>query len=389
LDKGPSTVLIMYIKFNAAPGYTIGVELEVQTISPRTGELVPGAGVILSELSGEVLFKPELFSSTIEINTPVCHTFKELEDSLGNNLHKLQDVAEENELNILISGCHPFANWQQQKITHLERYQNLLHRIRWPVRQFLIFGLHVHVGIDDPDKVIYVMNRMTNYLPHLIALSASSPFWNGFDTGLATTRIKIFEELPNAGIPYYFKNWKNYSALVENLIKTNSIDTVRDIWWDIRPHPIFGTIEVRACDAMPTLKENLALSALIYLLAIKFGEEYESNGKMHRMDRWVLEENKWRATRYGIQGEFLNDAKGETISIKTSLMELYQEVLKFSDKKKYQSAREYLMVIPEILTKGPSYLRQRQWTLKRPGDYKYIVDNLLRETRENVLLNGS
>ena len=140
---------------------------------------------------------------------------------------------------------------------------------------------------------------------------------------------------------------------------------------------------------MPTLKENLALSALVYLLAIKFGEEYESNGKMHRMDRWVLEENKWRATRYGIQGEFLNGTKGETISIKTSLMELYQEVLKFSDKKKYQSARDYLMVIPEILTKGPSYLRQRQWTLKRPGDYKYIVDNLLRETRENVLLNGS
>ena len=379
----------MYIKFNAAPGYTVGVELEVQTISPRTGELVPGAGVILSKLSGEVLFKPELFSSTIEINTPVCKDLKDLEKSLCNNLHKLQDIAEENDLNILISGCHPFSNWQQQQITHLERYQNLLHRIQWPVRQFLIFGLHVHVGIDNADKVIYVMNRMTNYLPHLIALSASSPFWNGFDTGLATTRIKIFEELPNAGIPYYFKNWKNYSALVENLIKTNSIDTVRDIWWDIRPHPIFGTLEVRACDAMPTLKENLAITALVYLLAVKFGEEYEGNGKMYRMDRWILEENKWRATRYGIQGQFLQDVKGKTIGINESLMNLYEEVLAFSMKKEYQANQEYLTVIPEILSKGPSYLRQRQWTHKRPGDYKYIVDNLLRETRENVLLNGS
>lgn len=379
----------MYIKFNAAPKYTIGVELEVQTISPRTGELVPGAGVILSELIGEVLFKPELFSSTIEINSPVCENLQQLEESLQKNLHKLQQIAKDNNLDILISGCHPFSNWQQQKITHQERYLNLLHRIQWPVRQFLIFGLHVHVGIDDPDKVIYVMNRLTNYLPHLIALSASSPFWNGFDTGLATTRIKIFEELPNAGLPYYFKNWKNYSDLVENLIKTNSIDTVRDIWWDIRPHPIFGTIEVRACDAMPTLKENLALTALIYLLTIKFGEEFEKNGKMPRLNRWILEENKWRATRYGIQGEILLNTKGKTKSIKESLLELYEEILEFSNQKKFKSAKEYLAVITEILEKGPSYLRQRQWTRKRPGDYKFIIDNLLKETRDNVLLNGS
>lgn len=378
----------MYINFNVAPDYTIGIELEIQTINPRTGELVNGANKILSHLTGDVLFKPELFSSTIEINTPVCNTLTELDENLNRNLQIIYDIASKNQLDILISGCHPFSNWQKQQITQQERYQNLLHRIQWPVRQFLIFGLHVHVGINNADKSIYVMNRLTNFLPHLIALSASSPFWNGFDTGLATSRIKVFEELPNAGIPYYFKNWETYSKLVENLIKTNSIDTVRDIWWDIRPHPIFGTIEVRVCDAMPTLKENLALTALIYLLVVKFGQEFEKNGRMPRLERWILHENKWRAARYGIQGEIILNRKGKTKKIKKALLEIYDEMLLFSDNSKLRYIQEYLAIIPEILDKGPSYFRQRQWARKHPGNYKYIIHNLLKETRENILFEG-
>lgn len=378
----------MYINFNVTPDYTIGIELEIQTINPQTGELVDGANRILSHLTGDVLFKPELFSSTIEINTPVCKTLTELDENLNKNLNIIYDIAGENQLEILISGCHPFSNWQQQQITQLERYQNLLHRIQWPVRQFLIFGLHVHIGIDNADKSIYVMNRLTNFLPHLIALSASSPFWNGFDTGLATSRIKVFEELPNAGIPYYFKNWETYSKLVENLIKTNSIDTIRDIWWDIRPHPIFGTIEVRVCDAMPTLKENLALTALIYLLVVKFGQEFEKNGRMPRLERWILHENKWRAARYGIQGEIILNRKGKTKKIKEALLEIYDEMLLFSDNSKLKYIQEYLAIIPEILDKGPSYLRQRQWARSHPGDYKYIIYNLLKETKENILFEG-
>ncbi len=373
----------MFINFNAATEYSLGIELEIQTISHLTGELIPGAGAILSQLPGEILFKPELFNSTIEINTPVCQNISELEKFLTQNLSVVQEIGQQHDIDILISGCHPFSNWQQQQITRQERYLNLLHRIQWPVRQFLIFGLHVHVGIDDADKAIYVMNRMTNYLPHLIALSASSPFWNGFDTGLATTRIKIFEELPNAGIPYYFRNWKMYSQLVENLIKSNSIDTVRDLWWDIRPHPIFGTLEVRVCDAMPTLKENMALTALIYILAVKFAEEFKSDGKLSRLERWILEENKWRAARYGIHGEFIVGKKGKTRKIRDALLELYEDANAFSSEDRLLEAREYISVIPEILEKGPSYARQRQWAKKRPGDYKYIINNLLNETREN------
>jgi carboxylate-amine ligase len=378
----------MYINFNAALKHTIGIELEIQTINPQTGALIPGAGIILSQLAGEVLFKPELFNSTIEINTKVCDNICELDDNLHKNLRIIQDIATENNLEILISGCHPFSNWQQQQITQQERYLNLLHRIQWPVRQFLIFGLHVHVGVDDADKSIFVMNKLTTFLPHLIALSASSPFWNGFDTGLATSRIKVFEELPNAGIPYYITNWKKYSELVENLIKTNSIDTVRDIWWDIRPHPIFGTVEVRVCDAMPTLKENLALTALIYLLVVKFSQEFNKNGKMSRLDRWILEENKWRAARYGIQGEIILNSRGKTRKIKEALQELYEEMLAFSETPNLKYLQNYLSIIPEILKKGPSYYRQRQWARYRPGDYKYIINNLLKETRDNVLLNG-
>lgn len=376
----------MYINFNAVPNYSIGIELEVQTISQRTADLVPGAEIILSQLPGEIYFKPELFNSTIEINTPICQTISELEGVLKKNLQTIQDIAHEHEINILISGCHPFSNWQEQQITEQERYQNLLRRIQWPVRQFLIFGLHVHIGINNADKAIYVMNRLTKFLPHLISLSASSPFWNGFDTGLATTRIKIFEELPNAGIPYYFKNWKMYSQLVEKLIESNSIDTVRDLWWDIRPHPIFGTIEVRVCDAMPTLKENLALTALIYLLVRKFADEFESNGKMPKLERWILKENKWRAARYGIQGEIILNKKGITKKLKDSLLELYQEIWDYSEQKNLQETQPYLAVIKEIIQKGPSYLRQREWSKHRPADYRYVVENLLRETRENIFL---
>jgi len=376
----------MYINFNAASHTTIGIELEVQTISKRTGELVPGAGVILSQLSGEVLFKPELFNSTIEINTPVCESMQQVDENLSQNLTIIQEIAEKHQMDILISGCHPFSNWQQQEITKQERYLNLLHRVQWPVRQFLIFGLHVHIGVNGADKVIYVMNRLTSYIPHLIALSASSPFWNGFDTGLATTRIKIFEELPNAGIPYYFKNWEAYSELVENLIKSNSIDTVRDLWWDIRPHPIFGTIEVRVCDAMPTLKENLALTSLIYLLVIKFSQEFEKNGKNPRLERWILEENKWRAARYGTQGEVILNKKGKTSKMKKVVCALYEELLEFSKNSPFEESIPYLSVIPEIISKGPSYFRQREWTRHRPGDYKYIINNLLKETHDNQFL---
>ncbi len=376
----------MYIKFNAAPSYSIGVELEIQTISQKTGELVPGAGIILSQLAGEVLFKPELFNSTIEVNTPVCSSLAELEKNLKENLATVKEIARAQHLDILISGCHPFSNWQQQEITQQDRYLNLLRRIQWPVRQFLIFGLHVHIGINNADKAIYVMNRLTNYLPHLIALSASSPFWNGFDTGLATTRIKIFEELPNAGIPYYFKNWKMYSQLVENMIKSNSIDTVRDLWWDIRPHPIFGTIEVRVCDAMPTIKENLALTAMIYLLTMKFGQEFEKNGKMPRLERWILAENKWRASRYGIQGEIILNKKGTTKKIKDALNELYQDLCQYAESEKLTDSQNYLSVIPEILSTGPSYLRQREWARQRPGDYKFIINNLIKETEQNIFI---
>jgi carboxylate-amine ligase len=376
----------MYINFNAASHTTIGLELEIQTINKSSCELVPGAGLILSQLPGEVLFKPELFNSTIEINTPVCESMSEIESHLEQNLQKIRKIAHQHQLDILISGCHPFSDWREQQITQQKRYLNLLHRIQWPVRQFLIFGLHVHIGIDNADKSIYVMNRLTNYIPHLIALSASSPFWNGFDTGLATSRIKIFEELPNAGIPYYFKNWNMYSNLVETLITSNSIDTVRDLWWDIRPHPIFGTIEVRVCDAMPTLKENLAITSLIYLLVSKFGEEYNTNGKNPRLERWILAENKWRASRYGIQGEIIKNKKGQTEKLKDALYQLYEELLQFSNNSRFKEAQTYLAVIPEILKRGPSYSRQREWSRECPGDYRCIAERLIKEAELNDFL---
>ena len=198
----------MYINFNAASHTTIGLELEIQTINKSSGELVPGAGLILSQLPGEVLFKPELFNSTIEINTPVCESMSEIETHLEQNLQKVRRIAHQHQLDILISGCHPFSDWREQQITQQKRYLNLLHRIQWPVRQFLIFGLHVHIGIDDADKSIYVMNRLTNYIPHLIALSASSPFWNGFDLAWLPAGSRFSRNFPMRVSPITLRTGK-------------------------------------------------------------------------------------------------------------------------------------------------------------------------------------
>ncbi|MCK5346236.1 MAG: YbdK family carboxylate-amine ligase, partial [Candidatus Heimdallarchaeota archaeon] len=221
------------VPFNASEPFTVGLELELQLLDKNTRELFSGAPKLLQKLYPDKAFKAELFQSMIEINTEVAPRLHEIEKTLVEKIEFLKLKSERFNIEIMMNGTHPRSDWHIQKVTQSERYLRLAERIQWLVKRFTIFGLHVHVGIADADTAIKIQNHLLYYIPHLIAMSASSPIWNGEVTGLASTRSKIFEALPNAGMPPYLKNWKEFEILANQLLRSNSIDSIRDIWWDI------------------------------------------------------------------------------------------------------------------------------------------------------------
>ena len=292
----------MKITFNGSPNPTLGVELELQILDPETMNLVGGAPRILAASNDEHV-KPELIESTIELNTNICPNVAAVRLELGERIRALLAVCDELGYTVACAGTHPFSKWAEQRITPEDRYRRLVDRCQWPVRRLMIFGLHVHVGMPSGEKAIALFNSMTTYLPHLLALSASSPFFTSADTGLASCRVKIFESLPTAGLPYRFLNWAEFQRLMITLVNANAIESVRDIWWDVRPHPQFGTVEVRICDGLPTLDEVIAMTALIQTLVVWLGEQYDEGTYLPLHRHWIVRENKWRAARWATDAE--------------------------------------------------------------------------------------
>ena len=372
----------MPIQFSGSNETTLGLELELQIIDPETGNLVSKAPRIIQDID-DPAFKPELFECIVELNSAVCHTMKELRNDIKQKLEHLHAVASKHHCELLLTGTHPTARWQDQKITQNPRYQTLLDRIRWPVRQFLIFGLHLHVGVSDAEKAIFILNQLSGHIPELIALSASSPFYQGLDTGLASSRIKIFEGLPNNGIPHFFRNWNAYSQYVDNFQRYGSIDSFRDIWWDIRPHPVYGTIEVRVCDLPPTLREIFALSAYIFCLVKKLDREYEEQKKLHRTPRWILEENKWRASRYGLRANLIDASEDGITPVKKIIRSQLQQVSSLAAQ---LECPEELAEIRQILALGSSADRQRAWKYREGADFSGIIKRLLQEFHTDTIL---
>ncbi len=364
----------MHIKFTPSLHRSLGLELEIQIVNPDTGELLNLAPRLLQKLN-ETNFKPEFFQSTIELNTDVSPDFAHLEQNLIDKFDQLLTVGRELGIGFILSGTHPFEDWKKQKITNHPRYHQLLQRIQWPVRQFLIFGTHLHIGVRSPAIAMRLIKRLRAFIPHLLALSANSPFWMGFDTGLASARMKIFEELPNAGLPYAFDTWEEYAHFVEASIRTRSIDSFRDIWWDVRPHPGYGTIEIRICDAMSSLPEILSVMAFALALTI-YLEQPETSTPVDTIPDWVIAQNKWRATRYGLEAELIEPGSMEVIPLRESLQKWIHKVYPVAEKFQFASHIEYLM---ELMSFGPGYLRQRRWLLEHPNNYTAIVHNLMEE----------
>ena len=370
----------MKIAFRGSPRPTVGVELELQLLDPETMNLVAGAPAILQKTADVSHVKAELIESTIELNTDVCEDVAAVRRDLQERISQLLAVTDALGYQVACVGTHPFSKWVEQRITDSERYRRLVDQCQWPARRLMIFGVHVHVGVESGEKAIAISNGLTTYLPHLLALSASSPFFNDADTGLASCRSKIFESLPTAGLPYRLLNWAEFQRLMITLVSAKAIESIREIWWDVRPHPNFGTIEVRICDGLPTLDEVMAVTALIQALVVWLGEKYDEGMYMPLHRHWIVRENKWRAARWSTEAEIIVDEDGNLERLDESLVGLVEAVTPVA---KRLGGDAELQGVGAMLGNGLSYRRQRR-VYEETGDYTAVMKALVREFRENA-----
>lgn len=375
----------MSLTFHSSQTASLGVELELGLVDLESGELVCAASEIIDEVSrdhgGEhPKIKHELFESTIEVITGVCTTVREAKADLAESIVELQESAAARGLGIVGVGLHPFSQWNELTRSPGERYDQLVERIAWPVRRLMTHGMHVHVGVRSPEKSIAIVNALSGYLPVMLALSASSPHWHGHDTGLASTRTKVFEAMPTTGLPPLLSDWNEFTSLLDTLITAGSIDTVREIWWDIRPHPGFGTVELRMCDAPPTLGEVAALAALSQCLVQWLDDTIEAGKDLPVPKEWVRRENKWRAARWGVDCQLVVDDQGHTrpfVDVVTELVDELRPVARALD------CVDELQDVVRIMNVGPSYVRQRS-IIDRGGTLVDVVAALRDELREET-----
>ncbi len=324
--------------------------------------------------------KQELTQSTIEVITGVCNSVAETRADLTRSLEVLYEIGDELGHTYAAAGTHPFAQWREQSIYPNERYQNLVKRIQWPARRLMIYGLHVHVGVKSGEKAIAICNALTKYLPHLLALSASSPFIDFEDTGLASARTKIFEGMPTAGLPFRLSNYSEFQSFMNSLINADAIESIREIWWDIRPHPNFGTIEVRICDCPSTLTETAAITALTQCLIDWLDSCYDSGLMPELLRPWIVRENKWRAARYGLQANVIIDNAGTQRNLSEEVASLVSQLESHAITLGCESELKDLI---KTVDGGASYERQRR-VFAESSSFADTVDYLSKSLREDA-----
>ena len=296
------------IEFRSNNYPTLGVELELGLIDSKTMELSSAIHRVLEGLPEEKreLYKPELMQCCLEINTGICHTVAEAEEDLSRKVKQIEAVLDKLDLRLWWGATHPFSKWSEQKVTPNQRYLDLLELLQEMARRLVTQGLHIHVGVESGDKAVMICDRIMQYLPLLLSLSSSSPFWEARDTGLASHRTKIMEGLPTAGIPTLMRNWSEYVWIVNHMVDTGFINTIREIWWDVRPHHNFGTVEVRVCDMPGSLEDVLALTAMTQCLIVYLSREIDEGAYQHDCHPMMVRQNKWRAARFGTSARLVN-----------------------------------------------------------------------------------
>jgi glutamate---cysteine ligase / carboxylate-amine ligase len=295
-------------RFIPSDGPTLGVEVELNLVDARTMALRSGVADVIAALPEEFKgsIKPELMQCYLEINTGICPDVAAVELDLIPKVRAVQDAAASRGLRLFWGATHPFSHWSDQEVTPEARYQSLISQLQSTARRLVTFGLHVHVGLDSGDKSIMVCDRILNHLPTLLALSANSPFWSGQNTGLQSYRVKVMEGLPTAGLPPLMRNWSEYLWLLNHMVETGFIKTIREIWWDVRPHPNFGTVEVRICDMPHDLRGVLALTALVQCLVHDLSREIDHGTYQFYCHPFLVRQNKWRACRYGMEARLVD-----------------------------------------------------------------------------------
>lgn len=364
--------------------FTIGIEEEFQIIDPLTRELrshmhqiVEGGKTILKEQ-----VKAEMHQSVVEVGTNICRDVNEARKEVCYLRNIIGEIAAKQNLVFAAAGTHPFSRWQDQLITDHPRYHEIVKEMQDTARGNLIFGLHVHVGIPSREIGLQLLNQARYFLPHIFALSANSPFWQGRNTGFQAYRTKVFDKFPRTGIPEHFNSVAEYDSYIKLLVKTGCIDNGKKIWWDLRMHPVFDTIEYRICDVPMRIDETIALAALMQAVTVKLYRLMQSNLSFRMYSRALINENKWRAARYGINGKMIDFGKEEEVPVKDLIHELIDFVDDVVDD---LDSRHELAYIEKILDQGTGADRQLE-VFEKKGKLTDVVDYMVAETNKNIYL---
>jgi carboxylate-amine ligase len=320
--------------------------------------------------------RQELLLNTVELVSAPHATVRECGDDLVRYRDLVAQIVDPLRVDLMCAGTHPFAQWNNQRVTDKDRYAKLIDRTQWWGRQMLIYGVHMHVGIENRDKVLPIARALLAYVPHLEALSASSPFWGGQSTGYASNRALMFQQLPTAGLPCQFDHWSELEHYVADMLHTGVIDEFTEIRWDIRPSPRFGTVEVRVCDGLPSLEEVLALGALVQCLVEDFSARLDAGERLPTLPTWFAQENKWRAARYGMEAIVILNDDGDEELITDALAPLLDRLSGVADR---LGCTEELAGVAAFVQEGASYQRQRRAAQTAKGDLVAVVDSLVAE----------
>ena len=362
--------------------YTLGIEEEFQIVDPQSRELRSHVSEILDEgrmLLGEQV-KPEMIQSMIEVGTGICQNIQEARADITRLRAVISSLARKKGLAIVAASTHPISHWLDQKIFDDARYEMLVEEIQMVARSLLIFGLHVHVGMADRERAIHIMNAARYFLPHVLALTTSSPFWLGINTGLKSYRSEVFKKFPRTDIPDHFDSYASFQRYVDLLIKTNCIDNGKKIWWDVRPHAFFPTLEFRICDIPTRVDDTVAIAALFQAIVAKLDKLIEQNLGFRLYRRVLIQENKWRAVRWGLDGKMIDFGKQKEVPVRDLIRELLDFVDDVLDP---LGSRQEIEHIHTILERGTSADEQLQ-VYRETGDLKAVVDRLIERTMENV-----
>jgi glutamate---cysteine ligase / carboxylate-amine ligase len=363
--------------------FTLGIEEEFQIVDPVTRELRSHITEMIEEgqmILGEQV-KPEMHQSMIEIGTGICQNIQEARADLIKLRRTVSELAERNGLRIAAASTHPISSWKDQKITPDAHYEALINEMQFLAQSLLIFGMHVHIGIDDRESQIHLMNAARYFLPHLLALSTSSPFWIGTKTGLKSYRSEVFKKFPRTDIPDYFSSYSEFDNYVSLLLKTGCIDRPKKIWWDVRPHPTFPTLEFRICDIPSRVDEVIAIAALIQAIVAKLYKLFKMNMGFRLYRRALIQENKWRAVRWGLDGKLIDFGKQKEVPVRDLIHELLDFVDDVVDELGSRKEIEYIHTILENGTSADRQLRKFEET----QDLNAVVDQLIAETMEGVM----